>query len=237
MNLCSDSNGTTAEPVVPLGVDAGLHPEGASAPSVGSPDAALPAARRRARPVASLHTAIDRAPAGAGRRAPGRRAGLPSASMPPVRLVADAPRPRTRRARVTTVRTVISLRGEGAGLVRADRGDRPSVSTAGSLRMMALRRAICCTPRASVIVTRAGRPSGIAATAKPIVAEIRSSNGEVVQHPADRPASATAMPRMTRVSILAERVELPGQRGVEGSRPRPSSVWIRPISAWAPGRR
>ena len=53
----------------------------------------------------------------------------------------------------------------------------PSASTAGSLRVMALRRAICCTPIARVIVTSAGRPSGIAATAKPIVAETSSGVG------------------------------------------------------------
>ena len=41
----------------------------------------------------------------------------------------------------------------------------PSVSTAGSLRMMARRRAMRDTPMASVTVRAAGSPSGIAATA------------------------------------------------------------------------
>ena len=41
----------------------------------------------------------------------------------------------------------------------------PSVSTAGSLRMMALRLAMRATPIASVIVTAAGKPSGMAPTA------------------------------------------------------------------------
>ena len=44
----------------------------------------------------------------------------------------------------------------------------PSVSTAGSLRMMARRRAIRLTPMARVIVTAAGKPSGMAATASAI---------------------------------------------------------------------
>ena len=51
----------------------------------------------------------------------------------------------------------------------------PRVSTAAILRVMALRRAICCTPSARVMVTSAGRPSGTAATAKPMAAEISSS--------------------------------------------------------------
>ena len=41
----------------------------------------------------------------------------------------------------------------------------PSVSTAGSLRMSTLRFSIRWAPRASAIVTTAGRPSGTAATA------------------------------------------------------------------------
>ena len=42
----------------------------------------------------------------------------------------------------------------------------PSVSTAASLRMSAPFLAIRCMPRASVMVVMAGRPSGIAATAR-----------------------------------------------------------------------
>ncbi len=41
----------------------------------------------------------------------------------------------------------------------------PRVSTAGSLRMIALRRAIRATPMARVMVNAAGNPSGIALTA------------------------------------------------------------------------
>ena len=42
----------------------------------------------------------------------------------------------------------------------------PSVSTAGSLRIRALRRTMRCAPRARAMVTTAGRPSGTAATAR-----------------------------------------------------------------------
>ncbi len=42
----------------------------------------------------------------------------------------------------------------------------PSVSTAGILRMIALRVAIRATPMASMMVTAAGSPSGIADTAR-----------------------------------------------------------------------
>ncbi len=46
----------------------------------------------------------------------------------------------------------------------------PSVSTAGSLRMIARRFAMRFTPMARVTVTTAGRPSGIAATASAMAA-------------------------------------------------------------------
>jgi hypothetical protein len=46
----------------------------------------------------------------------------------------------------------------------------PSDSTAGSRRTIALRRAIRCTPIASTMVSAAGSPSGIAATASPTAA-------------------------------------------------------------------
>jgi hypothetical protein len=46
----------------------------------------------------------------------------------------------------------------------------PSVSTAGSRRMMAFRRAMRCTPMARVIVISAGSPSGMSDTAMPTTA-------------------------------------------------------------------
>ena len=53
----------------------------------------------------------------------------------------------------------------------------PSVSTAGSLRITARRWAIRWTPTASAIVTIAGSPSGIAATASDTAASTASTNG------------------------------------------------------------
>ncbi len=53
----------------------------------------------------------------------------------------------------------------------------PSVSTAGSFRISALRRSIRCAPIASVKVTTAGRPSGITATATLMAVSARSERG------------------------------------------------------------
>ena len=71
--------------------------------------------------------------------------------------------------------TIISLRVSVPVLSEQMTLTEPSVSTAGSRRMMALRRAMRCTPMASVIVMIAGRPSGIAATARPTAARNMSS--------------------------------------------------------------
>ena len=70
----------------------------------------------------------------------------------------------------------------------------PNVSTAGSLRMIAWRRAIRETPMASVMVTAAGRPSGIAPTARATAARNISTSGS----PRSRPmiTVSTARPRM-----------------------------------------
>ena len=43
----------------------------------------------------------------------------------------------------------------------------PRLSTAGKRRMIARRRAMRCTPKARMMVSTAGKPSGIAATARP----------------------------------------------------------------------
>ena len=53
----------------------------------------------------------------------------------------------------------------------------PSVSTAGSRRMMALRRAMRVTPIARVMVITTGRPSGMAATAMPTAARNIAGTG------------------------------------------------------------
>ena len=75
-----------------------------------------------------------------------------------------------RPARVTTWRAVISLRVRVPVLSEQITVTEPSVSTALSLRVMALRRAMRCTPSARVMVRMAGSPSGMAATAKPMAA-------------------------------------------------------------------
>ena len=62
--------------------------------------------------------------------------------------------------------TVISLQVRVPVLSEQITVVEPSVSTAGSLRMMALRRAMRCTPMARAMVTTAGRPSGMAPTAR-----------------------------------------------------------------------
>ncbi|CAH0305555.1 hypothetical protein SRABI106_03889 [Rahnella aquatilis] len=53
----------------------------------------------------------------------------------------------------------------------------PSVSTVGSLRIMALERAIACTPSERIIEMIAGNPSGTAATARLITDSNSSANG------------------------------------------------------------
>ena len=54
---------------------------------------------------------------------------------------------------------------------------QPRVSTAGSFFTMAWWRTIRCTPRASTMVTMAGRPSGMAATARATAVRNMSSRG------------------------------------------------------------
>lgn len=77
---------------------------------------------------------------------------------------------------VTSERTVISLYVRVPVLSEQIVVTSPSVSTAVSSRVIALRWTICRTPRASVIVTIAGSPSGTAATAK-VIAESSSCSG------------------------------------------------------------
>ena len=76
----------------------------------------------------------------------------------------------------------------------------PSVSTAGSLRMMARRLAMRFTPMASVTVTAAGSPSGIAATASAMDARNISTRSS----PRTRPTTnvSAARPTMTKRRIL-----------------------------------
>ena len=71
----------------------------------------------------------------------------------------------------------------------------PRVSTAGSLRMMALTSAIRLTPMARVIVTAAGSPSGMALTARATAAMNISRALCPTNHPAKNIAAEAA--RMT----------------------------------------
>ena len=71
--------------------------------------------------------------------------------------------------------TIISLRVRVPVLSEQITLTEPRVSTAGRRRMMALRRAMRWTPMASVMVMIAGRPSGMAATARPTAARNMSS--------------------------------------------------------------
>ena len=59
----------------------------------------------------------------------------------------------------------------------------PSVSTAGSRRTRALRRAMARAPRASIIVITAGRASGMAATARLSAVSSMSRRGSPRQMP------------------------------------------------------
>ena len=73
--------------------------------------------------------------------------------------------------------TTISLRVRVPVLSVQITETEPIASIAGRRRTMALRRAMACTPMASVIVITAGRPSGMAATATPTTAMNRSEKG------------------------------------------------------------
>ena len=85
---------------------------------------------------------------------------------------------------VTTVRTVISFLVRVPVLSEAITVAEPKVSTAGSLRTMALRRAIRRTPSARVVVTIAGKPSGTAATAN-YTEDQHVEKGREVAYPVD----------------------------------------------------
>ncbi len=144
------------------------------------------------------------------------------------------PAPATANVRplVRTVRAVISFFVSVPVLSEQIVVTEPSVSTAGSLRVIARRRAICCTPSASVIVTSAGRPSGTAATAKPIDAEMSSGT---VKSWKTRPmiTMTTAIARMSTASSLPNRSSW-RVSGVARLRTSEIIVWIRPISVAVP---
>ncbi len=100
---------------------------------------------------------------------------------------------------MTTVRAVISLAVSVPVLSEQIVVTEPRVSIEVMVRVMALRFAIAETPRASVIVRIAGRPSGIAPTAKPMEAWNSSSRSEPwsSQPSPNRAAAANTMMRLS----------------------------------------
>jgi hypothetical protein len=107
----------------------------------------------------------------------------------------------------------------------------PSVSTAGNLRMIARRRAIRPTPMASVIVTAAGNPSGIAPTANATAA----TNISTIFSPRHTPTAKAnaANPKINhskiRLNCATRRVS-----GVDKSTASEIRRAIRPVSVWSP---
>ena len=107
----------------------------------------------------------------------------------------------------------------------------PRVSTAGSLRMIARRRAMRETPMASVMVTAAGRPSGIAPTASATAAMNISNGFSPRQMPSAKVAAASA--RIAQSTSLLKCAIL-RVRGVERSVASEMSHAMRPISVLSP---
>ena len=107
----------------------------------------------------------------------------------------------------------------------------PRVSTAGSRRITAPRRAIRPTPIANVIVTAAGRPSGIAPTAKATAAVNISSAASPRTTPTANVTTASAT--MTTVSQALNLASL-RVSGVANGFALPTSRWISPSSVSPP---
>ena len=128
--------------------------------------------------------------------------------------------------------TIISLRVSVPVLSVQMTLTEPNVSTAGSRRTMALRRAMRCTPMASVIVMIAGSPSGMAATARPTAARNMSS--------ALNPYTSTPKPKTKAASARTSTVSARLKRaiccisGVVSVVTSLSIVLIRPISVLSP---
>ena len=103
----------------------------------------------------------------------------------------------------------------------------PRVSTAGRRRTTARRRTMRLTPMARVIVTAAGRPSGMAPTARATAAV----NMGAALSPRRRPtAKATAAnPTITTVSSELKRVSL-AVRGVARTVAPLTRRWMPPSS-------
>ena len=151
-----------------------------SAPSIGSPSTCIPPAR--ASTVASLQSrpALRISPSSVSSPGPPAIAAASpaEASHTEKSPTGSYPVPETRYvcSPVATVATVISFRVSVPVLSEQITDTDPSVSIAGSWRTIALRRAMPCTPIASVTVRIVGSPSGIAATAMPTTAMKISAN-------------------------------------------------------------
>ena len=107
----------------------------------------------------------------------------------------------------------------------------PRVSTAGRRRMTAPRWAIRATPIARVIVTAAGRPSGIAPTASATAAVNISATPSPRAMPTAKVSAAS--PRITTVRTVLNRAIF-RVRGVATVSAWPTSRWISPSSVPAP---
>ena len=121
-------------------------------------------------------------------------------------------RPASREERETsppgpaTVRTVILFSVSVPVLSEQITLALPSVSTAGIRRMMLFLAAIRRTPTASTIVTTAGRPSGMAATARLIERRNMSSGGVCSSSPMRKiMAQITSAPAPSQRPVCAKR--------------------------------
>ena len=146
--------------------------------------------------MASLHRAppaSSRAKLGSG-RPKGASSGLmigPSVRRSCWTNSSDSP---TTLRMVTVIRFSVNVPVLSEQMVVTD----PSVSTAGSFRIKALRRTMRWAPRAKLMVTTAGRPSGTAATAR--LTAIR--NISVVSPPRQIPTLKT-MPQTSRAPMAS----------------------------------
>ncbi len=107
----------------------------------------------------------------------------------------------------------------------------PRVSTAGSRRTSALRRAIARAPNASATVTTAGRASGIAATAR--LTAVRSMIGTGSPRSQPRPKTRA---QIASAASANRRPSTPSRRwsGVAGASAPRSSAAMRPSSVRGP---
>ena len=107
----------------------------------------------------------------------------------------------------------------------------PRVSTAGSFRMMALRAAMRDTPIARIIVTAAGRPSGMAPTVRATAAMNMSMTGWPLQMPARK-----VTPPSRRMATISHRLKAAifRVRGVSRVAASEIRAEMRPISVFSP---